>query len=161
MTLTANHFGPFYLTYLLWDTLLKAPETRVINVSLGAHYMTSDSYLTDLKCNNKSYGAFSQYCISKIFNVLFTRGLNDIIAKKSLKTVKTACLHPGFVDTNIGGDSCLNKFIKCIFCCCVKDRETGARTSLYLCQTAFDQIRSGEYYDSDTRWKEMDRKGRN
>lgn len=38
MTLTANHFGPFYLTYLLWNSLLKAPETRIINVSSAGHY---------------------------------------------------------------------------------------------------------------------------
>jgi NAD(P)-dependent dehydrogenase (short-subunit alcohol dehydrogenase family) len=33
MTLAINHFGPFYLTYLLWNTLCKAPEARIINVS--------------------------------------------------------------------------------------------------------------------------------
>jgi NAD(P)-dependent dehydrogenase (short-subunit alcohol dehydrogenase family) len=48
MTLTINHFGPFYLTYLLWDSLVKAPEVRIINVSSRAHYGAPENYLEDL-----------------------------------------------------------------------------------------------------------------
>ena len=48
MTLSVNHFGPFYLTYLLWGLVVKSAEGRVINVSSGAHYMPSDDYLEDL-----------------------------------------------------------------------------------------------------------------
>lgn len=43
----------------------------------------------------------------------------------------------------------------------VINQETGARTSIYLCTTPFTDVRSGEYYNDDTRWKEMDRKARN
>jgi NAD(P)-dependent dehydrogenase (short-subunit alcohol dehydrogenase family) len=48
MTLTTNHFGPFYLTYLLWDWLVKAPEARIINVSSDAHYQAPSNYLEDI-----------------------------------------------------------------------------------------------------------------
>jgi short-subunit dehydrogenase involved in D-alanine esterification of teichoic acids len=48
MTITINHFGPFYLTYLLWDSLVKAPEARIINVSSAVHYRAPENYLEDL-----------------------------------------------------------------------------------------------------------------
>ena len=85
------------------DWLVKAPEARIINVSSLAHYYAPSDYLQDIECNNKGFTAFTQYKISKIFNVLFTRGLNDLITKNNYKHIKTACLHPGSVDTNFGG----------------------------------------------------------
>ena len=45
MTLAINHFGPFYLTYLLLDWLVKAPEARIINVSSLLHYYAPSDYL--------------------------------------------------------------------------------------------------------------------
>ena len=76
MTLSINHFGPFYLTYLLWDSLVKAPQARIINVSSGVHYRAPQNYLEDIECKNKSYSAWDQYSTSKIYNVLFARGLD-------------------------------------------------------------------------------------
>ena len=48
MTLAVNHFGPFYLTYLLWDSILKSEEGRVINVSSMVHYQAPNSFLDDI-----------------------------------------------------------------------------------------------------------------
>lgn len=45
MTLTVNHFGPFYLTYLLWDSIKKSPESRVINVSSKIYKSAPKNYL--------------------------------------------------------------------------------------------------------------------
>ena len=75
--------------------------------------------------------------------------------------MKTASLHPGVVDTNFGQGTSMFKCFKCLCCCIIIDQEEGARTSLYLSRTPFGEIRSGEYYDADTRLKEMDRRGRN
>ena len=38
MTYTVNHFGPFYLTYSLFDLLKKSEEAKIINVSSAGHY---------------------------------------------------------------------------------------------------------------------------
>ena len=78
-----------------------------------------------------------QYSNYKLYNVLFTRGLFDLITRHNLKNVKTAVLHPGFVDTNFGSDSCFLKFIKCLCCCIVLDQNRGSMTSLHLCTTPF------------------------
>jgi hypothetical protein len=64
-------------------------------------------------------------------------------------------LHPGSVDTGFGSEfSCLS-CLKVLFCCCFKNSENGARTSLYLSRIPFQELRNGEYYDSDTSIVEM------
>lgn len=122
MTLAINHFGPFYLTYLLWDSLCKAAEARIINVSSEIHYRAPNDYLTDIECANKSYSSINQYSTSKLFNVLFTRGLNDLMVRRGIKNMKTASLHPGVVDTNFGQGSSFFKCFKCLCCCILIDQ---------------------------------------
>lgn len=35
--MATNHFGHFYLTYMLWDILRKSENLRIVNVSSRAH----------------------------------------------------------------------------------------------------------------------------
>lgn len=55
MTLAVNHFGPFYLTYLLWGIIVKSSEARIINVSSMMHYQAPNNFLSDIECNNKNF----------------------------------------------------------------------------------------------------------
>lgn len=41
MTMAVNHFGPFYLTYLLFPLIKNSKEARIINLSSEAHKHTS------------------------------------------------------------------------------------------------------------------------
>ena len=50
MTYTVNHFGPFYLTYSLFDLLKKSDEARIVNVSSMGHYTAEGSSMDDLAC---------------------------------------------------------------------------------------------------------------
>ena len=78
-----------------------------------------------------------------------------------LHNLKTVVLHPGIVQTNITSGHCLEKYVKCLGCCFFTNSKNGAKTSLHLCRIPFEEIKSGEYYDSDTKHKEMDKRGRN
>jgi hypothetical protein len=57
-----------------------------------------------------------------MYNVLFTRGLNELVNARGYKHIKTASLHPGVVDTNIGSDMRLVKLLKCLCCCFFVDQ---------------------------------------
>jgi len=83
---------------------------------------------------------------------LFTVGLNNLINKKGLNKIKTASLHPGLVETNIGNDQLLTKVIRVLCCCLVEQPDVGARTSLYLSRVPFGDFKSGEYYNDKAKW---------
>jgi NAD(P)-dependent dehydrogenase (short-subunit alcohol dehydrogenase family) len=142
-----NHFGHFYLTYLLFPRIKTAPEARIINVSSSAHKQTNLNTAEDLGCE-QGFSSFDQYCRSKLANVQFTVGLAEKISK--YPNVKTMSLHPGLVETGFGPDSTIVKFFKCCCCLCFVKADTGATTNLFLCRLAFEQLRSGQYYDNDT-----------
>ena len=137
MTYTVNHFGHFYLTYLLFDAIKKAKEGRIIHVSSLGHNWSTDNLLDDM-AYEKNWSSMDSYSNSKMFNVMFAVGLNNLFKEKNIQNVKTASLHPGFVESNLGGDSCLAECIRCICCCFVVKNETGARTSLYLSRVPFE-----------------------
>lgn len=71
-----------------------------------------------------------------MFNVLFTSGLNNLISKNGLTTIKTASLHPGIVDTGFGTGTPIS-WLKKLCCCFVLNVDEGARTSLYLSRAPF------------------------
>jgi len=152
MTFTINHFGHFYLTYLLFSIINKSSEARILNLSSAGHFQASESLVNDPKCD-QSWGSLNSYTKSKLANVMFTSALADRLS--SHKHIKTASLHPGIVDSEFGtGVSGITCF-KCFCCCLYVDNEAGARTSLFLSRVKFEEIRSGAYYDSNTALKEM------
>lgn len=157
MTYTINHFGHFFLTYLLFNKITKSKEARIINVSSTAHYQTSDSLTVDPSCS-KSWSSFDSYCKSKLANVMFTTALADRLTK--FKHIKTASLHPGVVDSQFGRGHCMIDCFRRLCCCVYVDNEEGATTSLFLSRIDFEQLQSGAYYNDNTRIKEMKNLGR-
>jgi NAD(P)-dependent dehydrogenase (short-subunit alcohol dehydrogenase family) len=47
--MTVNPFGHFYLTYLLFDNIIKSKEARIINVSSEMHYQATDDIFSHLE----------------------------------------------------------------------------------------------------------------
>lgn len=158
MTLATNHFGPFYLTYLLFPLIKSQPNARIINVSSALHYNAPNKTIEDIECKNKSFSSTDQYSISKFMNVLFTQQLFNRISK--YQNIKTFSLHPGIVDSNFGSDICFLKFISTLCCCFWVENAEGAKTSIYLSTQDFSKLKNGEYYDSNTQLKEMDKRAR-
>jgi NAD(P)-dependent dehydrogenase (short-subunit alcohol dehydrogenase family) len=76
MQIGVNHFGHFYLTYLLWDKIKQSPNPRIINLSSMAHMSPSKSYdidFSNLHYQNGGYNSFAAYSQSKKANILFTK----------------------------------------------------------------------------------------
>ncbi len=98
MQIGTNHLGHFALTGLLKDTLLAAPEPRVVTVSSGAHKFGKINF-EDLQGKEK-YGRWRNYGQSKLANLLFTFELERraVAAGTSLRAMAA---HPGYASTNL------------------------------------------------------------
>jgi len=154
-TMQANHFGHKVLTFLLID-LMNKTEARIINVSSIAHGWTSEADFKKLIANENFKlenftGGNIAYYNSKLANVFFTQHLSEICENK-YSYIKTACLHPGGIFTDlvrnykwyaIGLMYLLYPLVWYIF----KSLSAGAQTTLYLCYEDFEKIQSGEYYN--------------
>ncbi len=96
-TFAVNHLGPFLLTSLLRDLLVKSAPARVVNVASIEHYdATMD--LADLGFEHGARGPVKAYRRSKLGNVLFTRALAKRLEGKG---VTVNAVHPGAVATGI------------------------------------------------------------
>jgi len=89
----------FYLTNLLLDVVIKSKPSTIVVVSSGAH-SRSDNNITDLESmkNPDNFNSGTQYCRSKLLNVLFS---NELSRKLISKEVYVNSLNPGVVVTNI------------------------------------------------------------
>jgi NAD(P)-dependent dehydrogenase (short-subunit alcohol dehydrogenase family) len=96
-TFAVNHLGPFLLTNLLLDRLIRSAPARLVTVSSAAH-RAADMPFGNLQFEHGGYGLMRAYGRSKLANVLFTRELDRRLAGTG---VTANCLHPGAVATNI------------------------------------------------------------
>lgn len=95
-TVATNHLGPFLLTRLLEEHLLKSDYARVVFVSSVVHSMGKLDF-DDLEMENE-YKVFQAYSNTKFMNVLTT----EEFARRHADTHLTFnSLHPGNVATNI------------------------------------------------------------
>ena len=180
LTMAVNHLSPVYLTWLLTPLLNNSPEPRVINVSSTAHlhfrskfknFIDDDFWLNKPEVDyEKEYHFTTAYGMSKMGNVLFSRGLRDWVLKtasedeEEKKTSQdsaggigklfTASLHPGDVKTNIARDAenmfifkLMKPILACAYCLIFKNEVQGAQTSLYLSLAPLAKLQSGEYND--------------
>ena len=146
MTFAVNHLAPFLLTHLLLDALKAGGQSRVVTTASNAHRSAKIAF-DDLQLTRK-YSPMGAYAVSKLANVLFTRGL----AKRLQDTGVTAtCLHPGFVRTNFGGNNVadISPLIGRIFLFVsrfARTPEKGAETVIYLASSPEVEGVSGGYY---------------
>jgi NAD(P)-dependent dehydrogenase (short-subunit alcohol dehydrogenase family) len=103
-----NHLGHFALTGLLLPSLMKRPNSRIVNVSSMGH-IPGKIHLDDLMCDRRRYSRWGAYFQSKLANILFTNELERRLRETSLTTIALAA-HPGTARTELGksGSSATN-----------------------------------------------------
>ena len=138
-----NHLAYFLLTMLLLDRLKEANNSRIVNVSSGAHAFVKGFNFEDYQAKN-TYKPFQVYGYSKLANILFTKKLSDILKEDNI-TVN--CLHPGVVGTSFGqNNGNLQKILFYIAKPFMRSSEKGAETSIYLCSSSDVSDISGKYF---------------
>ena len=145
-TFAVNHLGPFLLTELLRDRLVKSSPSRVVNVASTAHKSARKGLdFADLQSHN-GYRAMKVYGRSKLANILF----NTELARRLGGTGVTAnCLHPGTVATGYGRDGDTNglfAFGLRISAPFFLSPEKGALTSVYLSSSEDVAGITGKYF---------------
>jgi len=73
-----NHLGHFALTMQLLDIIKKTPNSRIVNVSSGAHKIGNINF-DDFNWEKRQYKAWRAYGDSKIANLYFTKELAERI----------------------------------------------------------------------------------
>ena len=140
-TFATNQMNYFVLTTELLNIISESNDGRIVNVASNAHIGAEIDY-ENINCE-KSFSAWTSYCVSKLMNIMFTYQLASMQDKVSVNV-----LHPGFVDTNIAGNEgnlikYIVKFGAKMFARTVDD---GADSSIYL--STSDEVKgvSGKYF---------------
>ncbi|MBL8953410.1 MAG: SDR family oxidoreductase [Myxococcaceae bacterium] len=143
-TFAVNHLGPFLLTNLLLDLLVKSAPARIVNVSSRAHYRSTIDF-ENLGYENGGYGIMAAYGRSKLGNVLFTRELSKRLEGKG---VTVNALHPGAVATNIwAGAPSWAKPALALLKLFMRTPEQGGQTITHLAIGADVEGKTGLYFD--------------
>lgn len=137
-----NHLGHFALTGLLIDLILATKNSRIVNVSSGAHNMGKIDF-NDLNWEKRSYKKWFAYGMSKIANLYFTYELQRKLERRNLKAISVAS-HPGWTSTNLQQYAGFAGFFNQFF---AQSVEIGTLPTLFAA-TAQD-VKGGDYYGPD------------
>jgi len=145
-----NHLGHFLLTNLLMENLKQGKQSRVINVSSGANFISGIRF-DDLKGKDTWYGKgllesytgpWVAYGQSKTANILFSVELN-----KKMKGFGNAySCHPGGIRTGLQDGLFIGDLMEYDpgF---MKTPSQGAATQLYLATAYNLESEGGKFYD--------------
>lgn len=141
-----NHLGHFALTGELIKLIIKTPDSRIVNVSSGAHKrgeMDFDNFLFE---NEKDYSPTKAYGRSKLSNLLFTYELQRKLEENSKNTIAVAA-HPGLARTNLGRYMFKNILVKLMTPIYLLISQTQEMGALPLIRAATDpDVKGGDYY---------------
>eukprot|EP00760_Papus_ankaliazontas_P001131 PhM_4_TR10396/c0_g1_i1/m.87375 len=153
-----NHMGPFLLTHLLIEDLLRGGNCgRVLFVGSQGQFMLAPpkppSSLVDTYAHVKKhdYDPGTSYGISKLCNSLAAKYFSEKYGKKGLMCVS---LHPGVVMTSImrhvvpssPANVVENVLFGVVFPMVFKTPIEGVQTTLTCCLAGAAALKNGEYY---------------
>ena len=140
-TFATNQMNYFVLSTELLDILSESTDGRIVNVASNAHIGAEVDYANIN--SEKSFSAWTSYCVSKLMNIMFTYQLSLMQDKVSVNV-----LHPGFVDTNIAGNegNLIKYIVKFGAKMFARTVDNGADSSIYL--STSDEVKgvSGKYF---------------
>lgn len=140
-TFATNQMNYFVLSTELLDILSESNDGRIVNVASNAHIGAEVDY--ENINSEKSFSAWTSYCVSKLMNIMFTYQLSSMQDRVSVNV-----LHPGFVDTNIAGNegNLIKYIVKFGAKMFARTVDNGADSSIYL--STSDEVKgvSGKYF---------------
>ena len=140
-TFATNQMNYFVLSTELLNILSESNDGRIVNVASNAHIGAEVDY--ENINSEKSFSAWTSYCVSKLMNIMFTYQLSSMQDRVSVNV-----LHPGFVDTNIAGNegNLIKYIVKFGAKMFARTVDNGADSSIYL--STSDQVKgvSGKYF---------------
>ena len=140
-TFATNQMNYFVLSTELLDILSESNDGRIVNVASNAHIGAEVDY--ENINSEKSFSAWTSYCVSKLMNIMFTYQFSLIQDRVSVNV-----LHPGFVDTNIAGNegNLIKYIVKFGAKMFARTVDNGADSSIYL--STSDEVKgvSGKYF---------------
>lgn len=142
-----NHLGHFALTGQLFDLLKNTEDSKIVNVSSGAHKAGNINF-EDLNWEKRKYKAWSAYGDSKIANLYFTFELAKRLENSKTK-MKVTAAHPGWTATELQRHSGLFSFLNNFF---AMKQWQGALPTLRA--AVGNGSKSGDFYGPDG-WQEM------
>lgn len=140
-TMAVNHLGPFLLTNLLVDMLIRSAPARIVTVSSEAQ-RAGRIHFDDLQLE-KDFSGFKAYTQSKLANILFTRQLS----RKLEGTGVTAnSVHPGAVRTNFARGGGAMRVMMWLMWPLLKSPTAGARGPIMLSSSPDVEGVTGRYF---------------
>ena len=140
-TFATNQMNYFVLSTELLNIISESNDGRIVNVASNAHIGAEVDY-GNIN-SEKSFSAWTSYCVSKLMNIMFTYQLSLMQDKDSINV-----LHPGFVDTNIAGNegNLIKYIVKFGAKMFARTVDNGADSSIYL--STSDEVKgvSGKYF---------------
>ena len=140
-TFATNQMNYFVLSTELLNIISESSDGRIVNVASNAHIGAEVDY--ENINSEKSFSAWTSYCVSKLMNIMFTYQLSSMQDRVSVNV-----LHPGFVDTNIAGNegNLIKYIVKFGAKMFARTVDNGADSSIYL--STSDEVKgvSGKYF---------------
>ncbi len=141
-----NHLAYFLMTHLLYPSIRKADDGRIVCVASDSHFQWKRINFDDVFLQ-KRYNGLRAYAQSKLANILFTYELDR---RKPDDNVSTYAIQPGLVKTDIG-----LKHTNLFHALAWKVRrssgqtpEQGARCQVFCATAPEAKGQSGKYWDA-------------
>jgi NAD(P)-dependent dehydrogenase (short-subunit alcohol dehydrogenase family) len=136
-----NHLGHFLFTMIL-ASKLRPGVGRIVNVASQAHYAAKGIDFDAVRKRTRSITGLPEYSVSKLANVLFTKGLARRIGPRGIHSYS---LHPGVVASDAWRR--VPWPIRPLMKMRMISNEEGAKTTLYCATSPDVSGADGLYYD--------------